>query len=65
MEMVRSGVEFTGILNPLRAIVIQRKVSCDDTLTELALLQEIMFIRGIQVLIGEFLRRAMKLSTQT
>jgi len=65
IEMARTGVEYVGITHPLRVIDIQKKVSCDDTLTELALLQEAMFIRRIQVLIGEFLSRAMKLSTQT
>ena len=65
MEMARSGVGFIGIIHPLRAITIEEKVPCDDTLTELAFMQKVMFIRRIQVLIGEFLRRAMKLSTQT
>ena len=65
MEMVRSGVGFIGIVHPLRDITIEEKVPCDDTLTELAFMQKVMFIRRIQVLIGEFLRRAMKLSTQT
>ena len=65
MEMARIGVGFEGINHPLRVIIIQEKVPCDDTLTELAFMQKVMFIRRVQMLIGEFLRRAMKLSTQT
>ena len=64
MEMARSGVEYVGITHPLRVITIQKKVPCDDTLTELALLQEVMFIRRMTVLITEFISRALKLSTQ-
>ena len=63
IEMARIGVEFIGIQHPLREIIIQEKIPCDDTLTELTFMQNVMFIRRIQVLIGEFLRRAMKLST--
>lgn len=65
IEMVRIGVGFIGIQHPLREITIEEKIPCDDTLTELTFLQKVMFIRRIQVLIGELLRRAMKLSTQT
>jgi len=65
IEMVRLGVGYLGINHPLRAITIEEKVPCDDTLTELAFMQKVMFIRRVQVLIGEFLRRVMKLSTQT
>ncbi|MFH1884193.1 MAG: DUF2299 family protein [Planctomycetota bacterium] len=65
IEMVRFGVGFLGIDHPLRAITVEEKVPCDDTLTELAFLQRVMFVRRVQMLIGEFLRRAMKLSTQT
>lgn len=65
IELALIGVGYEGISHPLRTIIIQEKVPCDDTLTELAFLQKVMFIRRIQVLIGEFLRRAMKLSTQS
>lgn len=58
IEMARSGVGFVGIAHPLRAIIIEEKVPCDDTLTELVFMQKVMFIRRIQVLIGELLSRA-------
>lgn len=65
IEMARFGVGFLGINHPLRAITIEEKVPCDDTLTELAFMQRVMFVRRAQVLISQLIGRAIKLSTQT
>ena len=63
IEMARFGVGFLGITHPLRAITIEEKVPCDDKLTELAFMQRVMFVRRAQILIGQLIGRAIKLST--
>lgn len=44
-DLARFGVGFEGINHSLRAITIEEKLACDNTITELAFVQRVMFIR--------------------
>ena len=57
IEMMRLGIQYSGLMHPLRTVSFVDSVAFDQNLTRPAFIDRIFFMFRAQVLLGEFIER--------